>query len=170
MVLREPIERAISNIIQFSPEPRDGRALFCRYDTEHKKYSAGYWDSIYEILIKEYPIPTITIHDNFYLRNCMSNMIGGNQYKDFNQDIDMDFVFSQLDKMNISFYDDFNNGLQANFDKLNIPIDMSRNHIPINSNKKKLGKYYGAPDKVIELVRENNQNDIKLYKHLRSDY
>ena len=69
MVLREPIERAISNIIQFSPETRDGRALFSRYDTEHKKYSAGYWDSIYEILIKEYPIPTITIHDNFYLRN-----------------------------------------------------------------------------------------------------
>lgn len=170
MVLREPIERAISNISQFSPQTKDGRVKFSHYYTNHEKYSTGYWDFIYEILTKEYPIKGFSVHENFYLRNCMSNMISGNPYIDSSENIDMDFVFNQLEKMNISFYDDFNNGLQANFDKLNIPIDMSRNYIPTNSNKSDLGKYYGAPDKVIDFVIENNQNDIKLYKHLRSDY
>ncbi len=47
---------------------------------------------------------------------------------------------------------------------------MSRNISPTNSNKSILGKHYGAPDNVIDIVTGNNQNDIKLYKHLRCDY
>ena len=37
-----------------------------------------------------------------------------------------------------------------------------------NPNKKKHGKYYNAPQKVIDFVVEHNQTDIKLYETLRS--
>lgn len=169
MVLREPLERTISNIVQFSPETKDGRVKFSKYYTTHEKYSAGYWDFVYEILTKEYPVQGIMIHDNFYLRDCMCQMISGNPYLDSNPEVNMEVVYKQLEKINISFYDEFNNGLQANFDKIGIPIDMSNNHIPSNTNKSKLGKYYGATDKVLEVVTANNQNDIALYRHLRGN-
>jgi len=167
MVLRDPLERVISNVVQFSSQTNDGRVKFGNHYTNHEKYSIAYWGFIYEILTEEFPLEGIMIHDNYCLRDCMCHMISGNPYKDFSSKIDLDFVFSQLEQMNISFYDDFNNGLQANFDKLNIAIDMAKNYIPINAGKSKLGKYYGAPEKVVEIMKANNQNDITLYNHLR---
>lgn len=165
MVLREPIERTISNICQFSTI-LDGKVKFGNQWTEHKKYTKGYWDFVYEILNREYPIQGFSIHENLYLRNCMCHIINGNTYKTFHTEVNLDEVFNKIEKINISFYDDFNKGLQSNFNHLNIPIDMSANYIPINSEKTILGKYYGATDKIIELISANNQYDIELYQHL----
>ena len=38
----------------------------------------------------------------------------------------------------------------------------------LNPNKKKTGKYYGAPQKVIDFVTETNQTDIQFYNWFTS--
>jgi len=174
-VLREPIERTISNIAQFSSIMGNNEYVkFGVHTTKNDKFSDEYWDFIYDVLTKEYPTKGLLVHENLYLRNCMTHILSGSKYLDVNEDANIDLALENSDKIKISFFDDFNNGIQRSFDELNIPIDMSKNvkakdgKPQDNPNKKKHGTYYNAPQKLIDFVTEHNQTDIKLYDILKN--
>lgn len=169
-VIREPIERTISNMCQFSQVSRGGEFVkFGAYRTPHRKYSPEYWDFMYENITREFPIRGLMKHENSYMRNCMSKIICGDTYKHPDCPVTLDQVLEKAENIHISLYNDFNSGIQKHFDMFDIPIDMSQNHFAKsgkpdqNNNKKNTDKYYGAPQKVIEFVEEHNQIDIKFY-------
>ena len=93
----------------------------------------------------------------------------GATYKNVNENADMDLALINSKKIHYSFFDNFNEGLQESFNKVDIPFDMSKNVNVSNQNKKKvkLGEYYGATDNIIDWVINNNKNDIELYKILK---
>ena len=178
MVLRDPIERTISNISQFSPPlvKDPGTIKFGAYlCNDVEKFSDKYWNFIYDILIREHPIRGLMVHENHYLRNCMTIMLQGAEYLDHTSDVpNVKLALENTSKTRISLYSDYNNGLQKTFDHYDIPIDMSLNTFASGGNptktrvKKKLGKYLNAPQKVIDFVKEHNQSDITLYDTISS--
>jgi len=173
-VLREPIERTISNIAQFCNILKGNIVKFGSYTTEYEKFSDEYWDWIYEILTKEYPTKGLLLHENLYLKNCMTRVLSGGKYTDLYESENLDLALENSGKIKISFFDNFNDGLQKSFNDLNITIDMSKNikakhgKPEDNNNKKKHGIYYNAPQKLIDFVTEKNQVDIKLYDILKN--
>ncbi|UOA07499.1 hypothetical protein [Methylobacter sp. S3L5C] len=171
-VLRHPVERTISNIAQFSTII-NGMVKFGSYLIESEKLSREYWDNIYEILIKEYPISGFQVHENFYLRNCMTHILQGSKYLDPYQKPDLGLAIYNSRKINIALYCNYNRSLQAAFNKTGIPIDMSGNlkalggEPEINNIKKIYGLYYNAPKKIIDFIIDNNQDDIRLYNLIK---
>ena len=172
-VLREPIERTVSNIAQFSGV-MNGQVKFGSYWTEQEKYSSGYWDFIYEILTTSYPVDGLQVHENCYLRDCMTRVLQGSKYLDVHEEPDLDAALRNAERIKISFFQAFNDGIRRSFGSFGIAVDMSRNQVarsgePQNSEKKKLhGKYYGASRRIIDFVVEHNQTDVKLYNMLKA--
>jgi len=168
-VLREPIIRVISNILQYSQEKKDGTIKFGGHIIPYKKSTKEYWDRIYQILNGKYPVKGFMIHENHFLRDCQTKIMQGATYKNVNENADMDLALINSKKIHYSFFDNFNEGLQESFNKVDIPFDMSKNVNVSNQNKKKvkLGEYYGATDNIIDWVINNNKNDIELYKILK---
>jgi hypothetical protein len=168
-VLREPIERTVSNIVQMSNE-LNGLIKFGSHFFDAKKFTVEYWNNIYDILIQEYPVRGFLVHENLYLRNCMTHILQGTKYFNENEKPNLNLAIDNCRKINISLYSNFNSGLQKSFNNTGIPIDMSKNikalngEPQLNINKQNTGIYYNAPKKIIDFVIENNQEDIKLYK------
>lgn len=175
-VLREPIIRTMSNILQFT-YVKDGYVKFGRHTEKCEKGSEKYWKFIYDIMSSEYPIKGLMTHENHYLRNCQTRIMQGAKYNNIDEVADINTAIKNSKEINYSFFDDFNDGLQKSFDKLGIEIDMSLNHIAKNgtpdsqkNKQKKLGEYYGANNNMIELVKEFNKIDIELYNTLYKEY
>lgn len=173
MVVREPIERTISNICQMTNKFPQHYALG-EHRFEGKMYSKQYWDFIYEILINEFPIRGLLTHENFYLRNCMTRILQGEYYTDIKSTSSLKKAIDNISKVRLSLFEDFNAGLQKSFNYYNIPINMSKNTrakdgipSPIGA-KQQLGKYYGAPAKVISFIESKNQDDIELYEYVKN--
>ena len=100
----------------------------------------------------------------------MTHVLQGSKYLDLNEKPDLKLALQNSKEINISLYSEFNTGLQRSFNNTCIPIDMSKNikalngEPSINKVKQETGLYYNAPKKIIDLVIDNNQEDIKLYK------
>jgi len=170
-ILREPVMRVISNILQYSQEKKDGNIKFGSYTIHHKRASKGYWESVYEILKNEYPVKGFMIHENHFLRDCQTKIMQGATYNSFYEEPNLSMALENGKKIHYSFFDNFNEGLQISFNKVNIPFDMSKNIGVTNQHnkKQKFGDYYGATDEIIKWVIENNKNDINLYEKLKND-
>jgi len=173
-VVREPIIRALSNIIQFAPS--DGNMVRIGNNSEVCKNcevgSKKYWDFIYELL-SNYPIEGIMVHNNHGLTNCQTRVFQGVKYDNIDEEVDLDKAIENSKHIHYSFFNNFNEGLQRSFDLTNIPIDMSKNKkaskgLPSSQKDKQkvMGEYYGADKKIIDLVKELNDKDIKLYEYL----
>lgn len=170
-VIREPIERTISNIIQLTK--KNAKILkFGKTEIAHDLYSKEYWQSIKNILSNGLPIQGLLRHENLFLSNIITRVFQGDKYLVEEMVPDLEIAKINAKDICISYYDNYNNSLQKCFDNLNIPINMSNNKkasegSPKPSDAKKLhGKYYGAPDKVIEIVNSLNFTDIQLYNYL----
>ena len=145
--------------------------MFGKYCIDADRYSIDFWNKIYDILYKEFPVPGVLIHENSYLSNCMTRMLSGDKYLQFNKETSLDQAVNNIKQkdIKIALYKNFNDSLQKILNEFNIPINMSNNkraklgEPDINKHKKQLGKYYGAPDNIIEWLINNNQNDIQLY-------
>jgi len=169
LVVREPIERTISNIAQFSPQGASDVLKFGAYYTRAEKYSAAYWDFLYDILTKEYPVEDLLIHENLYLRNCMTHILQGSRYLDVHEPANLHLAWANAMRAEVSFYDDFNAGLQRSFDALGVPVNMAQNAWPgVSKAKQRHGRYLNAPPKVVEFVADHNETDRRLYDLLRS--
>lgn len=173
-VLRDPVERTISNIIQLSAPCDDGVMKFGEYRTRVALYSDEYWEFVYGVLTAEYPIRGFSTHENCYLRNCMTRVLQGSWYLDAHEPPNLHLALVNAMRAQVSFFDDFNRGLQRSFDALGIPVDMSRNLAGsgakehVSTERQRLGRFYNAPQKVVDFVTEHNQTDIALYKLLKA--
>lgn len=172
-VIREPVERTISNIIQLTKKGKN-ELWFGKVRTSHELYSKGYWDFIKDILSNDLPIPGLLRHENLFLSNIMARIFQGDKFLSQTMQCDLDIVKNNLNNISIAFFDNFNSSLQKCFDQHNIPINMSLNKnaadgLPKpNEAKKKYGKFYNAPDSVMEIVSEWNKIDLELYRYLSS--
>lgn len=165
-VLREPITRTLSNIMQFSQILKNDSVKFGKHIMEHEKGSENYWKNIYDILQNDYPVKGLMVHENHYLSNCQTRILQGATYKNIKEQPNIELAFENSKKIHYSFFEDFNDGLQKSFDKTNIPINMSKN---TDIKKSNYGEYYGAPNEVIDWVIKNNLLDIELYKKLKNE-
>lgn len=174
-VLREPCERTISNIAQFSARCPEG-FKFGDYRTSAKKYSDEYWEFIYRILTREYPVAGLLVHENLYLRNCMTRVLAGGRYLDVHEKPNLMKALVSAQHVRVSFYEDFNAQLQRSFDALGIPIDMSMNERGQGGEprpaeaKRQHGRFYNAPQKLLDFVAEQNQVDLQLYDTLKNQH
>lgn len=171
-VLREPVERTISNISQFTWQ--DANTIrFGAYGTTAKKFSDEYWEFIYAVLSREYPVAGLILHENLYLRNCMTRILAGDMYLDVHEPVQIYKALVNTQHMRVSFFDEFNAGLQRSFDALGIPIDMSQNvraqsGTPKRAKPKRaLDRYCNAPQKLIDFIIDVNAIDIQLYDILK---
>ncbi len=175
MVLREPIERTISNIVQFSDVYDDG-VTFASRRTRAPRCSTAYWDFIYDVLTQAYPVAGLLTHENLYLRNCMTHMLQGSRYLDVHEAPNLYLALSNAMRMQISFFEDFNAGIQRSLRSLGIAVDMSWNVTAAggppgaNAEKTRYGRYYNAPQRVIDFVAEHNATDLKLYEVLKKHH
>ncbi|HEU4990805.1 MAG TPA: hypothetical protein VFT41_13550 [Gemmatimonadaceae bacterium] len=173
-VLREPVERTISNIVQLSARCEDATIRFAGYRTRVPLYSDEYWEFVYGRLTAEYPIRGFLTHENCYLRNCMTRVLQGSWYLDPHEPPNLHLALVNAMRAQVSFFDDFNRGVQRSFDALGIPVDMSQNLAGsgakehVSTERRRLGRYYNAPQKVVDFVVEHNQVDIALYQHLKA--
>jgi hypothetical protein len=173
-VVREPVIRALSNIMQFTPSNGDMVSI----GSNHEKCEVGskkYWDFLYEVM-SNYPVKGIMTHNNHGLSNCQTRVFQGAKYDSMDEKVDLDKAIENSKHIHYSFFNDFNNGLQRSFDLTNIPINMSNNKIgskglPTSQKDKQntLGEFYGADKKMIDLVKELNDKDIKLYEYLTNN-
>jgi hypothetical protein len=167
-VLRDPIERTISNICQMSVVLK-AEVKFGNHRTSAAKYSEEYWDFIFEILSGDFPIAGLLPHENIYLRNCMTHVLQGSRYVDPLEAPDLHLALANAMRAQVSFFDEFNAGIQRSFNALGVPVDMSENlraeggAPSADPAKASLGRYCNAPPRVIEFVRETNQVDQRLY-------
>lgn len=172
-VLREPVERTISNIGQMSVVFGD-EVRFGAQRTRAKKFSDEYWDFVFDVLTREFPVPGLMLHENLYLRNCMTHVLQGSRYLDVHAAPDLRLALVNAMRMQVSFFDEYNAGLQRSFDALGIPIVMSGNtraaagEPAADPVKRQLGRYYNAPQRVIDFVAETNQTDARLYQLVRT--
>lgn len=172
-VVREPIQRALSNILQFSTL-RDGLLTLGSQPLRGTKASPEYWQDVLTLLRREFPVPGLARHENLFLRDCMTRVLMGSRYLDLDEPADHDRALEGAASTRISFFDDFNAGLQRSFDALGVPADLSRNARadgrPVTESRlsRELGPHFGAPPEMIEFVAEHNQVDARLYASLRA--
>lgn len=178
-ILREPTLRTISNIIQFT-RYKNGSCYFAGYEDKSALYSRGYWEWIYHLLRDIYPIKTLSIHENLFLSDCQTRIVGGAKYLSLAETPSIKLALDTVRDKNIkiSFFEDFNRGLQKSLNYYNIPLDMERlnpagkDGIPYTQSNKqeRFGPYYGAPKKIVEWIKEMNAKDLVLYKKLKRDF
>jgi hypothetical protein len=177
-VIRDPIERTISNIIQFTKPIKDSNnSSFARYTIDADKYSIEFWNQMYEILEKKLYLNNLLVHECCYLSNCMTRVLAGDEYlvNSANTNIDQARINIASKNIKIGYYHKFNISLQKCLDHYNIPINMSKNYKAKggepepNKFKSQFGKYYGATEAVIDWVIKNNMDDITIYKELTNE-
>ena len=175
-VIREPIIRTLSNILQFTTS-KNGKVYFGRNSDNLIVGTNKYWDFMYEIIKNQYPIKGFMIHENLFLRNIQTRILQGSEFSSYDEILNLDIAVENSKNIKYSFFDDFNKGLQKSFDFYKIPINMSLNEIAekglpkTQENKQnKLGMYYGADKKMVDLIRQLNDIDIKLYNKLKVRY
>jgi len=173
MVLREPIERTISNIVQLSWV--DGDLLrFGGYGKRVERFSDEYWDFIYDVLARDYPVKGLLRHENLFLRNCMTRMLQGSRYLDEHEVPNLKLALANALRCELAFFDDFNNGIQRCFIALGIPVEMSLNRLaakgePDASREKAVhGRFYNGPQSVLDWVAAHTATDVRLYELLKS--
>lgn len=172
MVVREPVERTISNILQFSADCNP-IVKFGGYRTRHAKYTDAYWDFIYDVLSAGLPVDGLLNHEQGYLSDCMTRILQGSKYLDPTEAPNLRLALVNAMRCQISFFDDLNAGIQRSFAALGIDVDMSGNvrspeiEAMANPNRQRYGRFYNAPQKVIDLVGDHNRTDIKLYGLLK---
>lgn len=177
-MIRDPIERTVSNIVQFTKPIKDSNyCTFGKNTIEYAKYSKEFWNSISTILNNQFPVNGLLVHENCYLSNCMTRIFSGDNYLSYDNTIDHSIALSNIYDKNIQIgtYNEFNTSLQRCLDYYNIPIDMSKNNKAAsgepspNKHKSEYGRFYGATDDVLEWVTRHNQNDIILYRKLTNE-
>lgn len=170
-VVREPIERTISNIVQLTKKGKNDLS-FGKAKTNHKLYSKEYWDFIKDILVNGLPIPGLLRHENLFLSNIITRVFQGDKYLPETIEPNIEIAKQNMQNICIAFFDKYNESLQECFDNFNIPIDMSLNKrasggSPTPSEaKKNNGKFYNAPDSIIDIIIDWNKIDIQLYKDI----
>ncbi len=104
----------------------------------------------------------------------MTRVLQGSKYLDTSERPNLPRALANASETRISFFDDYNAGIQRSFDALGVPVDLSRNYRAERGkpdaigDKRDLGPLCNAPQKVIDFVTEHNQTDIRLYATLRA--
>lgn len=165
-VLRDPVERAISNLVQFS-SPHTGSRLGSEI-FDAPRCSPEYWEQVRRILARGLPVPGLLVHENYYISNAMTHVLAGNAYRHHGRRPDIFVALAMAFQMQLALYENFNAGLQRCFDALGVPIVMAENTradeaSPRSAARAALGRHYGAPPDVIALVAQLNAVDIQLY-------
>lgn len=174
-VVRDPIERTVSNIIQFIKPIKDSNyCTFGKNRIEFEKYTDGFWNSITDILNSQFPVNGLLIHENCYLSDCMTRIFAGDKYLSYTNSPSYESALLNISQkdIKIAYYNRFNTSLQECLDYYHIPINMNKNNKAAsgepspNKHKSQYGRFYGANDGVLQWIIDNNQNDITLYKKL----
>lgn len=161
-VIREPIERTISNILQYTTVFPNGFTKFGAFKLPPKN-SSEYWEEIYLILTNNRRIQGLLPHENMNFKNCQVRVFEGQDLAIYREDVNLDLAIENATKIQYSLYDSFNEGIQKSFNKLDTPIDMSRNHVPNKKNR-------SVPQKIVDLLLDWNAKDIQFYNILKSKY
>lgn len=177
-IIREPIIRTLSNMLQFT-NYKNNECYFYGKSIKAEKFSLPYWEWMYERFQKEYPFKKLSIPENLFFSDIQTRILQGSKYVSLNEKACFRDAISIVHdkKIRFSLFEDFNKGLQKNLNHNKIPINLEkinpRGHgIPISQTSKinKFGMYYGAPQKLIDLIETMNYNDILLYEKLAKIY
>lgn len=163
-VVRDPIDRVISNILQYTNiSLKTGQTRLGKFITPEKN-SPEYWDFVYRALSEHGGIPGLLPHENMNFKNCQTRVFEGQDLSVYKEDVNLETAKKNSQKINFSFFDDFNEGLQKSFDKLSIPIDMSRNEKP--KAKEPIAAHH---KKLMSLLIDWNRQDKELYEFLATN-
>lgn len=168
-VLREPVDRCISNIYQYTVESK-GRCRFGKFEVPSKTNSPeAYWAEMHHILswYRGRPIPGLLPHESMMLSNGMCHLIGGTGLHAFSPEIDVERALESPD-FKFALFERFNETCGALMRELGLPVRLDEETNPggIGNPLGNLNhpRYFGAPEEMLELVRSLNQHDLRLYR------
>jgi hypothetical protein len=173
-VVREPISRTISLIHQYTLDAPD-RGRFADFPVPSKSREPdAYWAEVYRILAanRRGPIPGLLPHENLMLFNGTCRMIGGAPLHTWVPAIDFARVRERLPLFKLALFERFNGTTGAMMRELGIAVDLDerQNHAGIGdpAERARHARCYGAPEKVLDLVRAMNNDDLRLYELVAS--
>lgn len=171
-VLREPVDRGISQIYQYAREWND-RCFLGIYDLSSKiRRTDAFWDEIGWILNRHRgePIPGLFPHENIMLSDAMCQLIGGARLDRIGPPVAFERAVANLPSFKVALFEQFNETCAALMAELGLPVTLDAGTNPYGEGRppSRLGQttYHGAPAKVVDLVRERNQDDVRLYEHV----
>jgi hypothetical protein len=169
-VLREPVERCISNIYQYTVDMPNMRRFGEIAVPSKENAPEAYWRAICSILeqFRGKPIPGLLPHESMMLQNGMCHVLGGTPLHTYSPTADIDRAVRNLSETEFGFFEDFNESCGLMMRRLGLPVVLDERTNP-NGVKHPPSHFaharnYGAPDEVVELVRAMNRGDLDLYR------
>jgi hypothetical protein len=173
-VLREPVDRTISMIYKYTADLGD-RCRFGELPVPSKSREPdAYWDEIHRILCTAGagPIPGLLPHENTVMFDGMCHMVAGSPLHTYSPSVDFGVVERHLPTFRFGLFQRFNETVSVLLRHLDLPIvlDERTNYGGGGNPVDRAGHrpFYGAPAKVIALVRARNENDLRLYDRVAS--
>jgi len=169
-VVREPVDRAISLIHQYSVDADEGGRLGDLPVPSKSRQTERYWQAIERILLTHRggPIPGLLPHESMMLSNGMCHMIGGSPLHTFSPAIGFDRVLARLPSFKLALFERFNETCGALLRELAVPVRLdAETNYGGEENPAARSRHrprYGAPRAVIDLVRSLNEDDLRLYR------
>jgi hypothetical protein len=169
-VLREPVDRWISLVYQYTADMPD-RRRFGDFVVPSKSEEPGaYWEAIHRIFVDHRggPIPGLLPHESMMLCNGMCRVIGGTSLHTFDASPDFDRVLAALPAFELALFERFNESCDAMLGRLGVPVRLDPHTNPRGvdnpTGNLRHAAYYGAPEKVLEMARALNADDLRLYR------
>lgn len=169
-VLREPVERTISLLYKYSADLEGRRQLGDLPVPSKSREPEAYWRAIQRILEAHAgrPIAGLLPHENTVLFDGMCHMVGGTPLHTYSPTVDFRRVEGALPSFKLAIFERFNESVGALLRELELPVrlDQETNWGGEENPALRAGHrpYYGAPPELLELVRERNRNDKRLYE------
>ena len=171
-VLREPVDRCISQIYQYAGESAN-RCKFGVYDLSSKtRRTDAFWEEIYWILVHHQgePIPGLRPHENIMLSNALCQLIGGARLDQIGCPVTYEQAVANVPAFKLALFEDFNETCAALMTELGLPVKLDGENNPNGKGRpgRRLRRpaHHGAPAKLVDLVSERNQDDLRLYQHV----
>lgn len=173
-VLREPVERVISNIYQYSgATDSDGRSIFGgRALPNRVEQRQAYWACIGELLrqARGRHVPGLLPHESMMLSNGMCRILSGAFLHTYTPHVSVAAALTGAASTQIAWFSDFNGSVAAALAALGVdlPLDASTNPTGMGDPSANLNRdsSYGCPEDVRNLIAQMNQSDLELYRTL----
>jgi hypothetical protein len=175
-VLREPVQRVISNIYQYTrTTDRPGHSRFAgRLVPDRDERPKAYWASVAETLwtTRGRRIPGLWPHESMMLSNGMCRVLSGTPLHTFAPGVSVREAVERAATMQVAWFSDFNATVTRALAALGVTLVLDETNNPKGSGSPADHMAhepdYGCPDDVRNLIMQMNQGDLELYRTLTS--
>ena len=172
-IIRDPVERVVSNIYQLSLVPPRSRVACLGSSNVPNKvdYLEEFWEAVLA-LIKFHGVclPGLYPHEAMFMENCMCRLLTGQNLTIYEYRTDIELAKSNAENITFALFENYNETINAGMKELGLDIVLDHEIGSGNPNTN-LGRdiMSSCPDELIEIIMQNNTTDIELYNYLKRE-